>query len=51
MDESVIAVLKARLQEFRHELLQTAESVGEPQRVVQINFQLFPLSRTFERET
>ena len=37
--------LKARIREFRRELLQLAELEGEPERVVQINFQLFPLSK------
>jgi uncharacterized protein (TIGR02147 family) len=36
--------LKARLRAFRQELLRTAELDDQPERVVQINFQLFPLS-------
>jgi len=37
--------LKERIATFRRELLQMAELEGEPSRVVQINFQLFPLTR------
>jgi uncharacterized protein (TIGR02147 family) len=37
--------LKQRVREFRKELLQTAETDNRPERVVQLNFQLFPLSR------
>ena len=40
--------LKERIREFRRELLQLAELEGKPERVVQINFQLFPLSRQEE---
>jgi uncharacterized protein (TIGR02147 family) len=36
--------LKQRVREFRRELLQQAELGNEPERVVQINFQLFPMS-------
>lgn len=36
--------LKQRVRAFRRELLQQAELGNEPERVVQINFQLFPLS-------
>lgn len=36
--------LKQRLRDFRRELLQLAELDNVPERVVQINFQLFPLS-------
>jgi uncharacterized protein (TIGR02147 family) len=37
--------LKARLREFRRSLLELAELGDAPERVVQINFQLFPLSK------
>jgi uncharacterized protein (TIGR02147 family) len=37
--------LKQRLRDFRRDLLQLAETDNEPERVVQINFQLFPLSK------
>lgn len=36
--------LKQRLRDFRRDLLQLAELDNVPERVVQINFQLFPLS-------
>jgi uncharacterized protein (TIGR02147 family) len=36
--------LKQRVRAFRRELLQIAELGNEPERVVQINFQLFPMS-------
>jgi uncharacterized protein (TIGR02147 family) len=37
--------LKQRIADFRKDLLQLAEIDNEPERVVQINFQLFPLSK------
>jgi uncharacterized protein (TIGR02147 family) len=37
--------LKQRVSDFRRDLLQLAEIDNEPERVVQINFQLFPLSK------
>jgi uncharacterized protein (TIGR02147 family) len=37
--------LKQRIQAFRRELLELAEAESEPGQVVQINFQLFPLTR------
>jgi uncharacterized protein (TIGR02147 family) len=37
--------LKQQLREFRQRLLQTAELDDQPDRVVQISFQLFPLSK------
>jgi uncharacterized protein (TIGR02147 family) len=40
-----LAQLKERIATFRRELLQLSELEGEPERVVQINFQLFPLTR------
>ena len=36
--------LKQRVRAFRRELLQVAELGNDPERVVQINFQLFPMS-------
>jgi uncharacterized protein (TIGR02147 family) len=36
--------LKERIQAFRRELLELAETEAEPSQVVQINFQLFPLT-------
>jgi hypothetical protein len=40
--------LKERINEFRRELLQISELEGEPERVVQTNFQLFPMSKKRE---
>ena len=37
--------LKERIQAFRRELLELAETDAEPSQVVQVNFQLFPLTR------
>ena len=37
--------LKQRIQEFRRELIALAESDSESSQVVQLNFQLFPLSK------
>jgi uncharacterized protein (TIGR02147 family) len=39
-----LRALKERVRAFRRELLQQAELGNEPERVVQINFQLFPMS-------
>ena len=44
VSQEVLLDLKERIREFRRELLQVAELEGKPERVVQINFQLFPLS-------
>ena len=43
--ESTLPVIKERIREFRRELLQLAELEALPERVVQLNFQMFPLSR------
>lgn len=45
VSESALPRLKERLSEFRRELLELAELETRPERVVQLNFQLFPLSR------
>jgi uncharacterized protein (TIGR02147 family) len=44
VSESKLAELKERVRGFRQELLRTAELDNSPERVVQINFQVFPLS-------
>lgn len=44
IDPSILPDLKRRMQTFRRELMRYAEQRGTPTRVVQINFQLFPLS-------
>lgn len=43
--EAHLPILKERLRTFRRELLQLAELEQAPERVVQLNFQMFPLSR------
>ncbi|HXK20224.1 MAG TPA: DUF4423 domain-containing protein, partial [Polyangiaceae bacterium] len=43
--EATLVLLKQRVREFRQELLQLAELESAPERVVQLNFQIFPLSR------
>ncbi|MGC4089267.1 MAG: TIGR02147 family protein [Polyangiaceae bacterium] len=43
--ESTLPILKQRIRELRQELLQLAELEPAPERVVQLNFQVFPLSR------
>jgi uncharacterized protein (TIGR02147 family) len=48
VSQDALLRLKERIREFRRELLQLAELEGEPERVVQLNFQLFPLSRRDE---
>jgi uncharacterized protein (TIGR02147 family) len=40
-----IARLKQRIQEFRRELIEIAEAEARPSQIVQLNFQLFPLSK------
>jgi uncharacterized protein (TIGR02147 family) len=40
--------IKERIRELRREILQLAELEGEPDRVVQVSFQLFPLSEKRE---
>jgi len=44
VSEAALPRLKERIRAFRQELLQLAELEGEAERVIQINFQLFPLS-------
>lgn len=48
VSEDALLALKQRIEEFRNELLQLAEQHGTPERVVQINFQLFPLTQRLE---
>jgi uncharacterized protein (TIGR02147 family) len=43
-----LAELKARIVSFRRELLELAEREPDPRQVVQMNFQLFPLSEATE---
>lgn len=43
-----LTLFKDRIQRFRKELLELATLEADPQQVVQLNFQLFPLSRSPE---
>jgi uncharacterized protein (TIGR02147 family) len=45
VSHEVMLELKQRIRDFRRELLHFAEQAGAPERVVQLNFQLFPVSR------
>lgn len=49
VSEDKLIELKQRVRTFRQELLRTAELDDVPERVVQINFQIFPLSAAVER--
>lgn len=44
-----LQTLKERLQRVRRELLELSALEAEPEQVVQVNFQLFPLSRVVKR--
>lgn len=46
ISEKRLAKLKEEIRAFRKHLLQTAEEDDRPERVVQIGFQLFPLSKS-----
>lgn len=45
VSHDVMLALKERIRDFRRELLHAAEQEGAAERVVQINFQLFPMSK------
>jgi len=45
VSEAALPRLKERVRELRQELLQLAAQESAPERVVQLNFQMFPLSR------
>ncbi len=49
LDRTGLAELKERLQAFRRELLELGETALAPSQVVQLNFQLFPLSADTSR--
>lgn len=49
VSEAKLRELSQRVQTFRQELLQAAEVDNAPERVVQINFQVFALSASVER--
>ena len=48
--QAMLLELKQRIVQFKNELLQVAEHTGASARVVQINFQLFPLSAITEEQ-
>lgn len=48
--EDALPELKQRIRQFRQELLSWAEQTAAPARVVQLNFQLFPLTRGKSRK-
>lgn len=50
VDQALLPELKQRLQAFRHELMRFAESRGERTRLLQVNFQMFPLSQKKTKE-
>ncbi len=45
VSEKRLQEIKQQIRSFRQQLLQTAEEDDTPERVVQVNFQLFPLSK------
>jgi uncharacterized protein (TIGR02147 family) len=45
LGEAGLRAFKERVQRFRKELLELSELEPNPEQVVQINFQLFPLSQ------
>lgn len=45
VDPALLPEIKQRLQRFRHELMRFAEGQGDRSQLLQINFQLFPLSQ------
>jgi len=51
VSQAKLAELQERVRSFRQELLRTAELDNSPERVVQINFQVFPLSIAAEPAT
>lgn len=50
VSDAKLRELQERVRAFRRELLQAAEVGDAPERVIQINFQLFPLSTSVARE-
>jgi uncharacterized protein (TIGR02147 family) len=49
VSDSKLQELRQRVRKFRQELLQAAEQNDSPERVVQVNFQIFALSAPVER--
>jgi uncharacterized protein (TIGR02147 family) len=50
ISESRLPELKARIRRFREEMMDLCDREAEPERVYQLNIQLFPLSQPFEPE-
>ncbi len=50
VSEKVAAEIKLKIQEFRNEILLLASQDESPDRIYQLNLQLFPLSRTMDDE-
>ncbi len=50
LGSNALAEVKQRIQAFRRELLELADREESPSQVVQVNFQLFPLTRDTARE-
>ena len=50
IDHHGLAEIKKRVQAFRQEIIERAESEQSPHQVLQLNIQLFPLSRTARGE-
>lgn len=50
VSQATLPLLKERIRELRQELLQLAALESAPERVVQLNFQMFPLSRRRAQE-
>ena len=50
VDEGKLAEIKEELARLRHSLMALADDASDPAQVVQINFQLFPLSTSKAHE-
>ena len=50
VDPALLPEIKQRLQSFRHELMRFAESRGQRSQLLQVNFQMFPLSQPSHQE-
>jgi uncharacterized protein (TIGR02147 family) len=46
VSEETLKTIIARVQQLRREILQMAEADSQPQKVAQVNFQVFPISRS-----
>jgi uncharacterized protein (TIGR02147 family) len=43
-------IVEEKVKKFRRELLELAKTTPKPRRVIQVNFQVFPLSQTYEED-